>query len=270
MIPMESSQLKQCCANVYGSDAARFLLGDSFHPGGTELTRELASLIDLSAQSIVLDVASGKGTSALFLAETVGCRVLGVDLSPENIKTAQAAASSRGLSGRVEFLLADAEKLPFAAGSFDAIVCECAFCTFPDKHTAAAEFLRVLKLGGRVGLSDLTRTLDPLPSLDGLLAWIACIGDAQPLDRYASWLQEAGLTVKLAEARDYALADMVHAIRGKLLLADIMSGLGKLDLPGLDVREANKFARAAADAIERGQLGYGMLTAEKKARNVPE
>ncbi|GAC1649975.1 MAG: hypothetical protein NVS9B15_09370 [Acidobacteriaceae bacterium] len=268
-MPMEPTQVKQCCANVYGSEAARFLLGDSFHPGGAELTQELASRLGLTAQSVVLDVASGKGTSAILLADSVGCRVTGIDLSTENIQTAKSEAAKRGLSSRVEFLLADAEELPFAAATYDAIVCECAFCTFPDKRKAAAEFERVLKPGGQIGISDLTRTLNPLPGLDGLLAWIACIGDAQPLDHYATWLQAAGLRMKLAEARDYALADMVHTIRGKLLLADVMSGLGKLNLPELDLREANQFARAAADAIQRGQLGYGILIAEKPAPSAP-
>ena len=45
---MDSLQVKQCCADVYGSGAARFLLGDSFHPGGVELTSRLASLLKLT------------------------------------------------------------------------------------------------------------------------------------------------------------------------------------------------------------------------------
>jgi ubiquinone/menaquinone biosynthesis C-methylase UbiE len=56
----------------------------------------------------------------------------------------------------VSFQLADAERLPFD-DCFDAILYECAFCTFPDKRTAAQEFARVLKPSGRVGISDLTR-----------------------------------------------------------------------------------------------------------------
>jgi arsenite methyltransferase len=74
---------------------------------------------------------SGKGTTALFLAERFGCRVIGIDLSELNILDATAAAAARGISGLVEFRLADAEALPFDAASFDAILCECAFCTFP-------------------------------------------------------------------------------------------------------------------------------------------
>lgn len=258
-----SLDVKQCCARAYGSDVARFLLGDSFHPGGVELTGELVNLLQLTKSSRVLDVASGKGISAFFIAENIGCRVIGVDLSEENVSQAQKEASSRGLAGLVEFYLADAEGLPFENQTFDAVLCECAFCTFPNKRKASTEFERVLKPGGRVGISDLTRTSSPLPDLDSLLAWIACIGDAQPLHTYSDWLLEAGFTNTITYDRDQCLQEVVQNIRGKLLLADVLSGLKKLDLPGLDLLRAKEFARAAADAIGARQLGYGVIVAEK-------
>lgn len=80
--------VKQCCALAYGSDAARFLLGDSFHPGGVELTMELCQSLNLNLKSILLDVASGKGTSAFAVAEQFGCRVIGIDLSQANVEEA--------------------------------------------------------------------------------------------------------------------------------------------------------------------------------------
>lgn len=256
--------VKQCCANVYGSAAAKYLLGDSFHPGGLRLTEELAGLLALTPESVVLDVASGKGTSAFFLAEKFGCRVVGVDLSEENVQQANAEALAKGLSEKVEFRSGDAESIPFASGAFDAILCECAFCTFPSKAVAAGEFYRVLKTGGRVGLSDMTKDATHLPSLDGLLAWIACIGDAQSLDQYADWLTKADLTVAFSQQRDHYLQEMVQAIRGKLLVADILIGLKKLHLPGLDLQQAKVFSAAAQDAIAAGHLGYGLLVASKE------
>ncbi len=254
--------VKQCCAIAYGSDAARFLLGDSFHPGGIELTLELCSLLNLSGESILLDVASGKGTSAFAVAEKFRCRVLGVDLSQSNVDESNAEAIKRGVQARVSFRLADAEALPFAAASFDAVLCECAFCTFPDKAVAAGEFARVLRPGGRVGISDLTRVPGPLPELDGLLAWIACIGNAQPLETYAAWLAQAGFTIAASEARNQCLATMVEQIRSKLLLADIMVGLKKLELPGLDLQEAKQFASAARNAVKQNKLGYALVIGE--------
>ncbi|MDX1522427.1 MAG: methyltransferase domain-containing protein, partial [Anaerolineae bacterium] len=154
--------LKTCCAALYESDWATLILGDSLHPGGLALTERLGQLLDLQPGRRVLDVAAGRGTSAFFLAETFGCEVVGVDYGAEVVKAAQAEAETRGLDHLVSFVQGDAENLRFAEASFDAVICECAFCTFPDKSTAAAEFARVLRPGGRVGLSDLIRT-DSLP-----------------------------------------------------------------------------------------------------------
>lgn len=260
-----TAHIKQCCASVYGSDAAKFLLGESFHPGGAELTGEVASHLRLTEGAVVLDAACGRGASALLLAERFGCRVVGIDLSEENVSRARREASGRNLEQRVSFQPADAERLPFENARFDAILCECAFCTFPDKQAAAQQFARVLKPGGRVGISDLTRSDAPLPELDGLLAWIACIGDAQPLDRYSNWLMDAGFSIILADERNPCLQQMVRQIRGKLLLAEVLKGLKKLDLPGLDLNKAKDFARAADAAVESGQLGYGILVGQKPA-----
>lgn len=99
--PTDPTGIKQCCANVYGSDSTRYLLGESFHLGGLELTEELASLLVLGPDSLVLDVASGKGTTALFLFEQFGCRVIGVDLNEQKVTEASAEVASLGLSAIV-------------------------------------------------------------------------------------------------------------------------------------------------------------------------
>jgi len=78
-IAAEQESLKQCCARLYESDIARLLLGESFHPGGLKLTQRLGEILGLGPDSRVLDVASGKGTSAIFLAQRFGCEVVGVD-----------------------------------------------------------------------------------------------------------------------------------------------------------------------------------------------
>ena len=155
----------------------------------------------------------------------------------------------------------DAEQLAFAANSFDAIICECAFCTFPHKLAAAAEFLRVLKPGGRLGLSDLTRSGSLPPELDSLLAWIACIADAQPLENYVHFLESAGLLVDQIENHDDALSQTVAGIRGKLLGAELLVKLKKIDLPGVDFQQARSFTRSASEAVRDGKLGYTLIAA---------
>src|SRR5713226_1553317 len=111
--------VKQCCAQLYESDFAKLLLGDSFHPGGVKLTERLGTLLGLTPDSRVLDIASGKGASALFLAERFGCEVLGVDYSGQNVEQANAAAVDKGLDARVRFQQGDAEKLPVDDDAFD-------------------------------------------------------------------------------------------------------------------------------------------------------
>ena len=263
-VALKHEHVKQCCATLYESDLARLLLGDSFHPGGLQMTGLLGRMLRLSPASRVLDVACGKGTTAVFLAKEFGCEVFGIDYGDQNVAAARSLAQADHVDSRVQFERSDAENLPFSGGSFDAVICECAFCTFPSKAVAAAEFFRVLKPGGQVGISDITKDAADLPGLDGLLAWIACIGDAQSLEQYSNWLAGANLKVDLSEPRDHYLTEMVQAIRGKLLVADILIGLKKLDLPGLDLQQAKAFSKAAQDAIAAGHLGYGLLVASKE------
>jgi ubiquinone/menaquinone biosynthesis C-methylase UbiE len=257
------SAVKHCCATMYESDAARLLLGESFHPGGTKLTGRLGQIMDLTPRSRVLDVAAGKGTSAIFLATRFGCEVMGIDYGRKSVEEADRIAKDMGLRERVSFQRADAERLPFADGSFDAVICECAFCTFPNKQAAADEFARVLRSGGQVGLSDLTRNGALAPELDGLLSWIACIADAQPLAAYAALLSAAGLKVQVTEAHDAALTELVDQMRLRLFAADVTVGLRKLALPGFDFETAKKLAKHALQAIKEGRLGYAIVTASK-------
>jgi len=140
-----ADELKACCAAVYTSDWARLLLGESFHPGGLALTERLGTLLDLGPGKRVLDIAAGQGTSAIFLAQRFGCEIIGVEYGGDLVCAAARAAEAAGVAGRVCFEQGDAEHLTFADDQFDAVICECAFCTFPNKHAAAGEFARVLR-----------------------------------------------------------------------------------------------------------------------------
>jgi len=251
---------KTCCSSLYESDWARFLLGDSFHPGGFRLTERLGELVGLRAGCRVLDVASGRGTSTIFLARRFGCEAVGVEYGTRAVAEAISLAERAGLRGRVSFELGDAERLRFADGEFDAVICECAFCTFPDKAASAFEFARVLKPGGRVGLSHITRS-GPLPEeLESLLAKIVCIADAEPIYGYVRHLEDARFTVDRVESHDEALAEMVKDIRAKLLGAELLVKLKKLDLVGADFGRAKALAHYAAEAVKQGKLGYVIIT----------
>jgi ubiquinone/menaquinone biosynthesis C-methylase UbiE len=264
--PAESTELKSCCAAIYESEFARLLLGDSFHPGGLQLTARLGVQLGLGPGRRVLDVASGKGESAVFLAAEFGCQVVGVDFGRENVRQANARATAAQVAHLVSFVEGDAERLDFPNAHFDAVICECAFCTFPDKPAAASEFARVVRPGGGAGLSDLTRS-GPLPrDLEGLLAWIACIADARPVEEYAAYLEAAAFQVTAIEPHNNVLAGMARDVQGRLLGIELMVRLNKLDLPGADFEQAKQLARAASNAIQQGLLGYSLIVARLQAR----
>ena len=256
-----TDSVKQCCARAYESDFARILLGESLHPGGLRLTERLGVLLGLTPESRVLDVASGSGASAFYIAQRFGCRVTGIDFSARNVESSNREAHSKALTGRVQFQRGDAERLPVDGAAFDAVLCECAFCTFPDKQSAAREFTRVLRRGGSVGLSDMTREASLPEDLSNLLAWVACIADAQSAEGYAGYLRGACLRVDRIEQHDEALLEMVNRVRLRLLGAEIAVGLKKIDLPGVDFSSARRMAQAALNAIRAGSLGYAILHA---------
>lgn len=266
MTPAANTEtLKSCCAGAYESEFARTLLGDSFHPGGLDLTRRLGELLDLRAGLRVLDLASGRGESAVFLAKQFGCEVVGIDFGSRNVEEATVRAAEAQIGHLVSFIEGDAERTTFTDASFDRVICECAFCIFPDKPAAAHEMGRVLRRDGRIGISDLTRR-GPLPAdLNGLISWIACIADAMPVSEYSAALEMASFQVSLVEAHDDCLLQLVKAVQGRLLGLELLTGLKKLQLPGVDMAQAKQFARSAMKAVQDGKFGYALILASRNA-----
>ena len=252
---------KQCCARLYESDIVSLLLGESFHPGGLALTERLGHMLELTPDSHLVDAASGTGASALFLARRFGCRVSAFDLSRQNVERATAEAARQGFSDRVQFECGDVERLPLGDESVDAVICECAFCTFPDKPGAARELARVVRPGGRVGLSDITRAPGRADELNDLMAWIACLADARSSETYAALLTGAGLTITAVEPHDEALREMVRAVGARLFAADVLAGLKKIVLPGINLEVAKRMAHQALVAVNEGRLGYAIVCA---------
>lgn len=257
----EATQIKTCCARTYQQDVVALILGESYHPGGLDLTRRLARALDLRAGQEVLDVASGPGTTAFLLAAEFGVKVQGVDLGEQAVDGANTKAAERAVAAQVRFTVGDAERLPVPDASFDALVCECAFCTFPDKETAASELARVLRPGGRLGMTDVTVDRERLDAeLRSLAGWVACLADARPLDEYSEILSRAGLKVTLTESHDEALAKMIAQIDARLVAFRIAKVPA---LETIDLDQARQRVALAAQAVEQGIAGYKLLVAEK-------
>ncbi len=264
---MSAAELKACCAVAYDGGWAALLLGESYHPGGRRLTRRLAELLAVRPGERVLDVASGPGTSAIVLAREFGVSVEGIDLGARSVLRARMSASEEGLSGVLRFTVGDAERVPFASGCFDAVVCECSLCTFPDKSTAVSEFARVLRPDGRVGIADVVLDRARLDAeLRTLLGWISCLADALPLDGYRELLESKGLRVTQVEEHTGPLGDMIETIDARLTAVEV---LGLPALAGLDIERARALAMRAARAVREGIAGYALIVAEAPGAGTP-
>lgn len=259
-------QIKACCADAYSRDIVALLLGDSFHPGGATLTRRLADQLGLRSTGDprrVADIAAGPGASARLLASDYGVAVDGVDISEINVKRAQAAVAQTGLTERVRFHLGDAESVPLPDDTFDALVCECAFCTFPDKNAAAQQFARILRPGGLAGITDVTVGDGGLPAeLTPLAAWVACIADARTVTDYTDILEGAGLRTRHIESHDESLLDMIDRIDARITALHVAAPeiLADNGIRHDSVRDFTALARAA---VQTGRIGYTLMIAEK-------
>jgi SAM-dependent methyltransferase len=128
---------------------------DEFHLGGRPATEFLLSRMQLDKQQHVLDVGCGIGGAARYIAATAGCRVTGIDLTPEYIETARDLTRRTGLSDRVAFEVGSALDMPFRNASFDVGLTIHAAMNIKDRGRLYAEVARVLKPGARFYVYDI-------------------------------------------------------------------------------------------------------------------
>jgi SAM-dependent methyltransferase len=127
---------------------------DQFHTRGLAATAELAKLAAITADMSVLDVGSGVGGPARFLAANYGCRVTGVDLSESFVDAARYLTERTGQSGQVSFRIASALELPFDDSRFDVVLLQHVAMNISDRARLYREVRRVLKSGGRFATFD--------------------------------------------------------------------------------------------------------------------
>ena len=140
-------------AQLKGKQQAAWSSGDYAVVGTTCDRGRDCEALDLSAGSKVLDVAAGNGMMSLAAARR-WCEVVSTDYVPALLARGRARAEAEGLA--IAFKEADAEALPFADASFDAVVSTFGVMFTPNQDKAAAELLRVCKPGGRIGLANWT------------------------------------------------------------------------------------------------------------------
>jgi ubiquinone/menaquinone biosynthesis C-methylase UbiE len=260
------AEIKSCCANFYENEAVRRFMGDTFHPGGEQLTQALGERLGLNKNSKVLDVACGPGSSAAVLVKWFDCEVTGVDLSEKNLEKAKRRAEKYGVENKIEFVVGDAEKLKFDDRTFDAVICECALCTFPDKETAVSEMYRVLKKGGKLGITDVIIEGELPKELNNILTHILCLAGAVSIDSYKKLFTDHGFHNIEHEDWSHTLTKLIkkgERMLGSINVVERMFNFKLETLLGITKEEAKDLIVVTREEVEKGNVGYGMFTAEK-------
>lgn len=227
------------------------------HPGGLASTRALAEMCHAGPGRRLLDVASGTGETACYLAANLGCTVTGLDHSAYMVQTAKRKAKERGLA--VEFREGDAHDLPFEDATFDAAISECTTCAL-NKQRAIEEMVRVTRRGGYVGISDLYWKEN---AQDRIKTRLGELENEYP-ETLAGWtvlFERAGLQEIQTRDLSGSLAAMSHEMRKEL------GAMGQLRILLRVVRRWGVAALARIAAAERilrnKNLGYAIVVGHK-------
>jgi cyclopropane fatty-acyl-phospholipid synthase-like methyltransferase len=164
------------------------------HAGGLKATEELVRLCKISRDKVVLDVGCGPGESDIFIVQKQGSNVVGIDASPEMIVESQGKKRKRRLDCELQFLVADAQNIPFREGVFDAVIAE-AVTAILDKKKAVAEYVRVTKSGGSVGMNEVTWLRTPSEELKEKVQRIfpGTMIEALTIEGWTALLMDSGL-----------------------------------------------------------------------------
>jgi len=166
----------------------------------------------LGEGEVVLDLGSGGGIDVLLSAKRVGPsgRAYGLDMTEEMLALARANTAEAGATN-VEFLKGQIEAIPLPAATVDVVISNCVVNLSTDKAAVFAETFRVLKPGGRIGVTDVVAEdhLTPQDRAEGG-AWVGCIAGALSRGEYAAGLAAAGF-IEVSVAFTHPVGEGLHA-----------------------------------------------------------
>jgi ubiquinone/menaquinone biosynthesis C-methylase UbiE len=178
---------------------------DEFHIGGRVATKSFLDQLEIAADDHVLDVGCGLGGASRFAAQQYGCRVTGIDLTHEYVKTGEVLCSWVGLDNRITLEQGDATATSYSDGAFDKVYMMHVGMNKANKHALASELRRVMRPGGRLGIYDVMRVGDGDLSFPVPWATTPEESDVWSPDEYKAALEAAGLRV-IAERNRSAFA----------------------------------------------------------------
>jgi ubiquinone/menaquinone biosynthesis C-methylase UbiE len=202
----------------------------------------------------VADLASARGESAQALGRVFYCSVLGVELGAGAVRHAHDSTPEKS---RARFVRGDAENLPLRTGAFDAADCEFSMSLFINKSQAMTETARLLKPGGRFGLSDVTIEPGVLPEeLEGDLGQVLCMTNALTAGGYVDLLEKGGFTVTESLDASTEIIKILDEVEGKLaafLAFQRMSGASET---GGQLERSPELVAMVREMVKSGDLGY--------------
>lgn len=157
------------------------------HPGGFAATRRLAEACHLDSKTKVVDIACGKGTSAVYLAERYGCQVVGLDLCEDLVGHATRLARRKGLEGKVTFHVGDALHMPFPDNEFDVAISQAMLVLVDDQRKAIQEAIRVTRPGGYLGWLELSWRAEPTDQFMKEVSTVICAYCMSNAHTYEGW-----------------------------------------------------------------------------------
>ncbi len=170
------------------------------------------AVAELHEGETVLDLGSGGGIDVLLSAQRVGRSgtVYGLDMTDEMLALAQRNAAQAGATN-VHFLKGIIEDIPLPAASVDVVISNCVVNLSTDKPAVLAEISRVLRPGGRVGISDVVAEDDLAPEDRAARgSYVGCVAGALSEQEYRSGLEAAGL-VDVELRFTHRVADGMHS-----------------------------------------------------------
>lgn len=180
---------------------------DEFHIRGLTATMELIKLSGFTADMHILDIGCGIGGSTRRLADVVGCKVTGVDLSDHYIETADALSGLVGMQEKVDFKACNALDLLFYDNAFDGIWSIQMNMNIHEKVAWLKELYRVLKPGGRLVLYEVCGNVNTPPYFPAPWAQDASMSDLVVPEIFKEQIIEAGFSVEAwCDKTDLAMA----------------------------------------------------------------